>query len=311
LESFARKKYSQSTLASTNLLQVLVLHLMLYEQTTLNCKGHLLDLTEPIVMGILNVTPDSFYKGSRIKTKNALLKQTERMLTEGAEIVDIGGMSSRPGAEIITEKEELSRVLPAIKAVLKEFPEALISIDTIRASVAQASIDEGARLINDITAGRFDAKMFETIAAMKNVPYILMHMKGDSPATMQRDAHYDNIALEILDFFIEKIGILRGLGVKDIILDVGFGFGKTVDHNFTLLQKLHVFKILEIPILAGLSRKGMIWKTLNITADDALNGTTVLNTIALQQGAKILRVHDVKAAVETIQLFLKLQETDK
>jgi dihydropteroate synthase len=284
---------------------------MLYEQTTLNCRGRLLDLTKPIVMGILNVTPDSFYKGSRVKTKNALLKQTERMLTEGAEIVDIGGMSSRPGAEIITEKEELSRVLPAIKAVLKEFPEALISIDTIRASVAQASVDEGARLINDITAGRFDAKMFETIAAMKNVPYILMHMKGDSPATMQRDAHYDNIALEILDFFIERLGILRSLGVKDVVIDAGFGFGKTIDHNFTLLQKLHVFKILEIPILAGLSRKGMIWKTLNITADDALNGTTVLNTIALQQGAKILRVHDVKAAIETIQLFQKLEDTNK
>ena len=280
---------------------------MLYEQTTLNCNGHLLDLSEPIVMGILNVTPDSFYKGSRIETEKDLLFQAERMLTEGAKILDIGGMSSRPGADIIAEKEELKRVLPAIKAVLKHFPKALISVDTFRASVAQASVDEGARLINDISAGRVDDKMFETLVALKNVPYILMHMKGASPATMQRAAHYEDIAVEILDFFIERLGILRGLGVKDIILDVGFGFGKTIDHNFILLKKLHVFKILEIPILAGLSRKGMIWKTLNITAEEALNGTTVLNTIALQQGAKILRVHDVKEAVETIQLFKKLQ----
>ena len=283
---------------------------MLYEQTTLNCKGRLLDLSAPIVMGILNVTPDSFFKGSRVSTEKALLEQAERMLTEGAKILDIGGMSSRPGAEIISEKEELHRVLPAIKTVIKQFPEAIISVDTIRSSVAEASVDEGARLINDISAGRFDAKMFETIAAMKNVPYILMHMKGDSPSTMQRAAKYDDVVVEILDFFIERLGILRGLGVKDIILDVGFGFGKTIDHNFMLLKKMHVFKILAVPILAGLSRKGMIWKTLNTTANESLNGTSVLNVIALQQGAKILRVHDVKAAVETIQLFQKLQETD-
>ncbi len=283
---------------------------MLYQQTTLNCNGHLLDLSEPIVMGILNVTPDSFYKGSRVKTEKALLEQAERMIREGGKILDIGGMSSRPGAEIIPEKEELKRVLPAIKAVLKQFPDALISVDTIRASVAQASVDAGACLINDVSAGRFDDKMFETIAAMKNIPYILMHMKGNSPATMQREAIYDNIAVEILDFFIERLGILRGLGVKDVIIDAGFGFGKTIDHNFTLLKKLHVFKILEVPILAGLSRKGMIWKTLNITPEEALNGTTVLNTIALQQGANILRVHDVKAAVETVQLFQKLYRMD-
>jgi dihydropteroate synthase len=284
---------------------------MLYQQTTLNCNGRLLDLSEPIVMGILNVTPDSFYKGSRVKTEKALLKQAEKMLTEGAKILDIGGMSSRPGADIIEAKEELKRVLPAIKAVLKQFPEAIISVDTIWASVAEASVAEGARLINDISAGRFDAKMFDTIAAMKNIPYILMHKKGASPATMQQEAVYEgDIAVEILDFFIEKLGILRGLGVKDVVIDPGFGFGKTVDHNFTLLNKLHVFKILGIPILAGLSRKGMIWKTLNITADDALNGTTVLNTIALQQGASILRVHDVKEAMETINLSQKMQKTD-
>jgi dihydropteroate synthase len=284
---------------------------MLYEQTTLNCNGRLLDLSEPLVMGILNVTPDSFYEGSRVRTEHALLKQAERMITEGGKILDIGGMSSRPGAEIISEKEELKRVLPAIKAVLRENPTALISVDTIRAIVAQASVEEGARIINDISAGSFDPKMFETIAAMKNIPYILMHMKGKTPDTMQKEAHYEDITVEILDFFIEKLGILRGLGVKDIILDVGFGFGKTIEHNFTLLNKMHVFKILDIPILAGLSRKTMIWKTLHITPEEALNGTSVLNLVALQQGAKILRVHDVKEAVETIKLFQRLQITNK
>ena len=277
---------------------------MLYEQTSLNANGRLIDLTEPIVMGILNITPDSFFKGSRIQSEKALLEHTERMITEGGSILDIGGMSSRPGAEIISENEELKRVIPAIKAIKSHFPEALISIDTIRANVARASVNEGASIVNDITAGRFDATMFETIAELKNIPYILMHMKGDTPNTMQKAAHYDDIFVEILDFFIEKLGILRGLGVKDIIVDVGFGFGKTIEHNFTLLKKMHVFKILEVPILAGLSRKSLIWKTLNIKPEEALNGTTALNMIALQQGAKILRVHDVKEAVETIKLFL-------
>jgi dihydropteroate synthase len=276
---------------------------MFYEQTTLNCGGHLLDLIDPIVMGVINVTPDSFYEGSRVTEENMLLKQAEKMLTEGASILDIGGMSSRPGAEIIDEKEELERVIPAIKSILKHFPEAIISVDTIRSNVARACVSEGAKMVNDITAGRFDDKMFQTIADFKNIPYIVMHMKGETPQTMQKQAHYDDIALEILDFFIERVGILRGLHVRDIIIDPGFGFGKTIAHNFELLKKIHVFKMLEVPILAGLSRKSMIWKTLNITPEEALNGTSVCNLLALQQGAKILRVHDVKEAVQTIKLF--------
>jgi dihydropteroate synthase len=281
---------------------------MLYEQTTLNCNGHLLDLTDPIVMGIINVTPDSFYKGSRFIGEEAVLTQAERMLTEGGAILDIGGMSSRPGAEIISETEELKRVLPVIKAIIKRFPDALISIDTIRSNVAKACVAEGACMVNDISAGKYDPQMFETVAALQNVPYILMHMKGDTPDTMQKQAFYDDITVEILDFLIEKIGILRGLGVKDILIDPGFGFGKTIPHNYTLLKHLHVFKILEVPILAGLSRKSLIWKTLNITPEEALNGTSILNFVALQQGAKILRVHDVQEAVQAIQLFKKLTE---
>jgi dihydropteroate synthase len=274
---------------------------MIYEQTTLNCGGKLLDISKPIVMGVLNTTPDSFFVGSRVADEKALLFHAESMVRKGVSILDIGGMSSRPGAEIIDEKEEMRRVLPAIKAVVKAFPKAIISIDTIRASVAEAAVEAGAAIVNDISAGNLDAKMFVTIAKL-NVPYILMHMKA-MPKTMQSEAVYDNISLEILDFFIEKIGILRGLGVKDIVVDAGFGFGKTLEQNFELLRKLSVFKILDCPILAGLSRKTMIWKTLDIEANDALNGTTAANMLALMQGAKILRVHDVKEAVETIKIF--------
>ena len=276
---------------------------MLYEQTTLNCNGQLLDISSPVVMGVINVTPDSFFKNSRSTDEMQLLKLAERMITEGVSILDIGGMSSRPGAKIIEEKLEMERVIPAVKLLKKHFPDALISVDTIRANVARASVQEGASIVNDISAGSFDEAMFSTIADLKNVPYIVMHMKGDSPETMQKQAIYDDICLEILDFFIKKVGILRGLGVKDIIIDVGFGFGKTIEHNFELLRKMSNFKILEVPILVGISRKSMIWKTLEITPEEALNGTSVLNLIALQQGAKILRVHDVKEAVEVIKLF--------
>jgi dihydropteroate synthase len=276
---------------------------MIYEQTTLNCGGKLLDLRQPIVMGVLNTTPDSFFAGSRIADEKMLLTQAERMILEGVSILDIGGMSSRPGAEIIDESEEMRRVLPAIKAVVKEFPEAIISVDTIRAGVAEAAIEAGASIVNDISAGNLDEKMFVTVAKL-NVPYILMHMKA-TPKTMQNEAVYQDITLEILDFFIEKIGILRGLGVKDIVVDAGFGFGKTLEQNYELLRKLSVFKILDCPILAGLSRKTMIWKTLDIDANDALNGTTAANMLALMQGAKILRVHDVKEAVEAIKIFDK------
>jgi dihydropteroate synthase len=280
---------------------------MFYEQTTLNCKGHLLDLSEPIVMGTLNITPDSFFEQSRVQSAENMLKKAEIMLKDGATILDIGGMSSRPGAEIISEKEELKRVIPAIETVIRYFPKAIISVDTLRANVARKGVEVGARLINDISGGDFDKAMFQTVADLKNIPYILMHMKGNDPKIMQKQAEYEDIAVEILDYFIERLGILRGLAVKDIIIDVGFGFGKTIEHNFTLLKKMHIFKMLEVPILVGLSRKTMIWKTLDITPEEALNGTTALNMIALQQGAKILRVHDVNEAVQTIKLFQKVR----
>ena len=274
---------------------------MLYEQTTLNCRGQLLDLNTPIVMGILNTTPDSFFAGSRVENEKTLLQRAERMITEGSSILDIGGMSSRPGAAIIDESEEMHRVLPAIEAVKKAFPSAIISIDTLRASVARAAVEAGARIVNDISAGNLDAQMFETVADL-GTPYILMHMKA-TPKTMQQSAVYEDVTLEVLDFFIEKIGILRGLGVKDIVVDVGFGFGKTLEQNYELLRKLNIFKILDCPILAGLSRKTMIWKALDSTPDNALNGTTAANMLALMGGAKILRVHDVREAVETIKIF--------
>lgn len=279
---------------------------MFYQQTTLNVNGRILDLMDPIVMGIINVTPDSFYKGSRMHSETAVLAEAEKMLTEGVAILDVGGMSTRPGAEIIEADEEMRRVLPVIKALAQRFPQAVISIDTLRADVARACIEAGAGIINDISAGTFDDRMFKTVAELKDVPYILMHKKGDTPATMQKAAVYDDIMVEILDFFIEKIGILRGMDVKDIIIDPGFGFGKTIDHNYILLNKIHVFKMLDVPILAGLSRKSLIWKTLDITPEEALNGTTVLNLIALQQGATILRVHDVKEAIQTIKLYKRL-----
>lgn len=276
---------------------------MLYEQTTINCRGKLLDLTSPIVMGILNVTPDSFFADSRAGNVVSLLEQAEKQLSEGATILDIGGMSTRPGAEMINESTELNRILPAIRAITRAFPEAVVSVDTFRAAIARACVGEGAHIVNDISGGTLDDKMFATVADL-NVPYVLMHTRG-TPQTMQSLTQYDDVALEILDFFIEKVGILRGLGVKDIILDVGFGFAKNTEQNFELLKKLSIFKILECSILAGLSRKGMIWKTLSITPEESLNGTTAAHIYALQGGAKILRVHDVKAAIETIRIFEK------
>lgn len=282
---------------------------MLYEQTTINCRGRLLDLSSPLVMGILNVTPDSFFENSRVNDVLLLLEKAEKQLKEGAAILDIGGMSTRPGAEMISEMAELNRILPAIRTIVRAFPEAIVSVDTFRASIARACINEGAHIINDISGGSLDNQMYETVADL-NVPYILMHTKG-TPQTMQSLAHYDDIALEILDYFIKRVGILRGLGVKDIILDVGFGFAKNTEQNFELLKKLSVFKILECPILAGISRKGMIWKILGIKPEEALNGTTAAHVFALQGGAKILRVHDVKEAVETIRIFEKFQKTEE
>jgi dihydropteroate synthase len=275
---------------------------MLFPQTTLNCNGTLLDLSDPIVMGILNVTPDSFYDGGRFLKEKDILMQVEKMLTEGASIIDIGGMSSRPGAVLISNEEEIERVVPTIRLIKKTFPEAILSVDTWRSEVAQCSVEEGVGMINDISGGQYDVHLFETVASFKNVPFVLMHIK-DTPDSMQLAPHYENVLEEILKYFIEKAGLLRELGVKDIVLDPGFGFGKTITHNYEILKNMHVFKIMEMPILAGISRKSMIYKYLDIEPKDALNGTSALHMIALQQGAKILRVHDVKEAIEVIKLY--------
>ena len=277
---------------------------MLHQQSTINCKGRLLDLTQPIVMGILNMTPDSFYDGGQYNRIDSALHLAEKMINQGADVLDVGGMSSRPGAEVISEEEEIRRVFPVIKKLNEEFPETILSIDTVHASVLREAVAAGASMANDISAGSLDPKYFSMLAEMK-IPYILMHMKG-RPENMQDQPEYDDIATEILDFFIEKVGFLRELGVVDIILDPGFGFGKTVEQNYELLNKMHVFKILGLPLMAGISRKSMIYKVLKNSANEALNGSTALHMVALQQGAKILRVHDVKEARETISLFQQL-----
>lgn len=267
-------------------------------RTLINCKGKLLDLSNPIIMGILNVTPDSFYDGGKYNSKQHILRQAKKMLEDGASILDIGGMSSRPGAEMITTAEEKSRVLPAIQEILKEFPEAIISVDTIHGEVARAAIGEGAAMINDISAGKMDDSMYPAVMEL-NVPYILMHMKG-TPKNMQQKVVYNNPVEEILNFFIQEIDILRKGNVKDILIDPGFGFGKSINHNYEILRRMEEFTILGLPILAGISRKSMIYKHLGISPEEALNGTTALNMIALQNGAKILRVHDVKEAKQCI-----------
>lgn len=269
----------------------------------------MIDLSEPIIMGVLNVTPDSFFDGGKYENVKALLEQVEKMISAGAIIIDVGGMSSRPGAEIIKVKEELNRVIPVIEQIKKQFPAVIISIDTVRSEVARQSVAVGASIINDISAGSIDDQMFKTVAEL-NIPYILMHMQG-KPENMQQEPDYQDVTKTVLNFFIEKIGELRALGVKDIILDPGFGFGKTIQHNYHLLQKFTIFKILDLPLLAGLSRKSMIYKVLDSTPQEALNGTTVLNTLALERGAKILRVHDVKEAKETITLWKQLNHEPK
>jgi len=258
-------------------------------------------------MGILNITPDSFYKGSRYNTDEEILRAATKMLEEGADILDVGGYSSRPGAQDISKKEEAGRVLKAIKIINRELPEAIISVDTFNAEIAREAVLEcGAHIINDISGGDLDEEMFSVIEKL-NVPYIMMHMKGDS-RSMQNNPVYDDVVADILKWFGERIYRLQSVGVKDIIIDPGFGFGKTIDHNFDLLRRLGDFSIAGLPLMVGLSRKSMIWKTLDITADEALNGTSVLNAIALTNGADILRVHDVKEAVETIRLIMKLRE---
>ena len=256
-------------------------------------------------MGILNVTPDSFYGASRFTTDREILEQTEKMLTEGATFIDVGGYSSRPGAKDISEEEELSRALHAVKLIAKKFPTAIISIDTFRSTVARHALREGAHLINDISAGELDTGMFNTLAELQ-VPYIAMHMCG-TPQTMRSLTEYENLIKEITDYFHQKIHILHQLGVKDIVIDPGFGFSKTVEQNFEILQHLDYFKILGKPILTGLSRKSMIWKTLGTTPAEALNGSSALHMASLLKGSPILRVHDVKEAMEVVKLYLNLR----
>jgi dihydropteroate synthase len=277
----------------------------LNRKITLNSKGNLIDLSQPAVMAILNLTPDSFYSQSRVKNNDEALKRTANFIQEGAQFIDIGAYSSRPGATHVSEAEELERLLPIVEVIAKEFPNTLISIDTFRAKVAEAAILSGAHLINDISAGSLDEAMFDTVAKLQ-VPYIMMHMKG-TPQNMQENPTYENITSEVLTYFIEKLNHLRKLGIKDIIIDPGFGFAKTIDHNYKLLQEMESLNILALPILVGFSRKSMLTKFLEIKSEEALNGTTVLNTISLQKGAKILRVHDVKAAMECIKVSEKVK----
>ncbi len=274
---------------------------------TLNCKGKLISLQKPLVMGIINATPNSFYEGHLHGGTEGILDIAAAMLTAGAGILDIGGQSTRPGSSRIDSEEEMQRVLPVITAIHQRFPEALISIDTYYSKVAAAAVAAGACMVNDISAGNMDEAMIPVVASLQ-VPYICMHMKG-SPETMQQQPHYDDVVKEVLDFFIYKIDECKRAGIKDIIIDPGFGFGKTIPHNFQLLSNLAVFKILERPILAGISRKGTIYKTLNIDVTEALNGTTVLNTLALHNGANILRVHDVKEAKEVVLLMQEYKKT--
>jgi dihydropteroate synthase len=275
------------------------------EKTLLNCKGRLLDLSSPQVMGIINVTPDSFYDGGKFQSEKEILAHAANMLQEGAAVLDVGGISTRPGAEEVTEGDELKRVIPAIEIIHKNFPEAILSVDTSRSRVAEEAVGAGASMVNDISAGRLDENLLSSISKLK-VPYVLMHMQG-LPQTMQRDPKYHDVVKEVFDFLKEKIFQLNQLGVYDIIVDPGFGFGKTVEHNFQLLNHLDIFKILGLPILAGLSRKSMICKVLKVNPDKALNGTTALNAVALMKGAKLLRVHDVKEARETIELLKMLK----
>ncbi|KVV15170.1 dihydropteroate synthase [Flavobacterium sp. TAB 87] len=273
---------------------------------TINCKGQLIDLTIPKVMGILNVSPNSFFDGGKYDTEAAMVKQVEKMLLEGANFIDVGAYSSKPNAEFVSEQEEIDRIVPVMQLILKHFPETLISVDTFRAKVAALGIDNGAAMINDISAGNLDPNMLETIANYK-VPYIMMHMRG-TPNTMQQKTNYSDIVKEMLLYFSEKVKLARSLGINDLIIDPGFGFAKTLDQNYEVFQKLDVFSMLELPILIGISRKSMIYKELGIKTEESLNGTTVLNAIALNKGASILRVHDVKEAVQSIQLIQKMNQ---
>lgn len=271
----------------------------------LNVNGRLLDLSVPQVMGILNVTPDSFYAGSRMQTEADITQRAQQILSEGASIIDIGAYSSRPNAENISSEEEMNRLRTGLEILNRNHPDAIISVDTFRADVAEWCVKEyGVAIINDIAAGEMDPDMFETVARL-GVPYIMMHMQG-TPQSMQAEPHYDNLLKEIFMYFAKKIQQLRDLGVKDIVLDPGFGFGKTLEHNYELMAHLEEFKVFELPLLVGVSRKSMIYRLFGSTPQDALNGTTVLDTIALMKGADVIRVHDVREAVETVKMVEKI-----
>ncbi len=267
---------------------------------TLNCNGRLLVIDKPLVMGIINATPDSFYEGSRFSGTDKILVQAEKMISEGADILDIGGQSTRPGSEQVSEDTELSRIIGSVEAIHQKFPEIIVSVDTYYSTVAKKCIYAGASIVNDISSGTMDKEMLSTIAALR-VPFVAMHMKG-TPQTMQQQADYENVTREVLDFFIRKKDECKTAGIDDVIMDPGFGFAKTIAHNFQVLKDLSVFKMLDAPLLVGLSRKSSVYKTLGISSEEALNGTTVLNTVALMNGANILRVHDVKEAKEAIKL---------
>lgn len=273
---------------------------------SINCKGKLVDLSRPKVMGILNMTPDSFHDGGQYNAIDDLLHKAESHLEGGAYFLDIGAVSSRPGADDVSEQEELKRLMPAIDAIIRRWPDAMISVDTFRSNVAKTALEAGTSIINDISAGRLDAAMFETVQTMQ-APYIMMHMQG-KPKTMQEAPSYQNVLADVLSFFIDKVNTLKKMGVHDIIIDPGFGFGKTVEHNYALLRSLSAFELLELPLLVGLSRKSMINSVLETQPETALNGTTALHMAALQNGASILRVHDSKEATECIKLWHALND---
>lgn len=272
---------------------------------TINCNSRLIDLNLPKVMGILNLTPNSFYDGGKHNEINSIMHQVDKMLSEGADFIDIGAYSSKPSAEFVSEEEEIKRLVPIIKELVDHFPSIVLSVDTFRANVAKVAVEHGAGIINDISAGLLDEKMLETVADLK-VPYIMMHMRGN-PQTMQTLTNYEDIVKEMIFYFSERIQKARSFGISDIVIDPGFGFAKTLEQNYEVLHKMELFSMLELPLLAGISRKSMIYKVLENSPQEALNGTSVLNTIALQKGAKILRVHDVKEAVECIKLVSKLK----
>lgn len=282
----------------------------LKRKSSIQIGDHQIDLSIPVVMGIVNVTPDSFYDGGKLEDETSILKAVETMIEDGVTIVDVGAVSTRPGADAISTKVELGRLLPAVKAIRKHFPELDLSVDTFRSWVAVRVVDEvGPVIVNDISGGTLDSKMFETIGMLK-IPYILSHIKG-TPQTMQDDPQYDDVIKDISSYFAEKVKRLSKFGVADVILDPGFGFGKTLDHNYELLNRLDSFKVFQLPVMAGLSRKSMIWQALEITVREALNGTSVANTMALLGGADILRVHDVKEAVETVKIFCEIKASIK